>query len=107
MQSGFPVLPNVDQFFVENFTCELVERTEGFVEQEDIGIAHQRARERGTLLHSARELVWIGIDEVAELNHAEQPSGPGMVGLIDNAAAKLYFHRQQHVIECRPPRQET
>jgi hypothetical protein len=52
-QPGFLALPDADQFLVEDVTRELVEGAEGLVEQKDIGIAHQRARQGGTLLHPA------------------------------------------------------
>ena len=52
-QPGVPALPDADQFLVEDVTRELVERAEGLVEQEDVGIAHQRARQRRALLHPA------------------------------------------------------
>ena len=49
-----------------------VERAEGLVHQDDVGVERQRLRQRRALAHAARELVRIAVAEAAEAD-ALQP----------------------------------
>ena len=50
------VAPEPEQLFVQVVAHDLVQRAEGFVHQQDIGIEGQRAGDAGALLHPARKL---------------------------------------------------
>ena len=65
------VLEQAQQFVVQALAGDLVERTEGFVEQEHLRLQHQRAGQRAAHLHTARQLLGVlGLvaDEVDQLD---------------------------------------
>ena len=49
-------VPEPQQLLVELVADDLVERAEGLVHQQQVGVEGQRAGDRGALLHAAREL---------------------------------------------------
>ena len=53
-----------------------VERRERLVEQQHLRLDRERARERDSLLHAARELVGIALRRVAEPDELEQLARP-------------------------------
>jgi hypothetical protein len=66
-----------DQLELRVFTQLLVERTQGFVEQQQFGPFDQRARERHALLLAAGQLVRFALGEAAEL-HEFQHGGDAL-----------------------------
>ncbi len=63
--------PDALQLALELEARERVERTEGFVEEQKLGLVDQGARDRRPLSHATGELVWIGAREGFEMNQLE------------------------------------
>ncbi len=55
----FGTVPELQQLLVEVVANDLVERAEGLVHQQKIGVEGERAGDRGALLHAARKLPGI------------------------------------------------
>ena len=68
--------PEIAQHAPELLAGEGVERGEGFVEQQQLGLVDQRAAERGALLHSAGELPRKPQLVAVEADRAEQRGRP-------------------------------
>ena len=68
--------PEFEKLLVEVVADDLVERAEGLVHQQQIGIEGQRAGDRGALLHAARELPGKFVLEALEIDEIEQCADP-------------------------------
>ena len=64
-------LPDAEQQFLHQRAGLVVERAERLVEQQDLGIVGERARDRGALLHAAGELLGKVIVEAAQADLRE------------------------------------
>ena len=65
------LVPQPQQLLVEHVADDLVERAERLVHQQQIGIERQRARDRGALLHAARQLPRELLAEAGEVDEFE------------------------------------
>ena len=92
------------ELLVELLAGDLVERRERLVEQQQVGLGHQRARERGAHAHAARKLGGIAAGGVAEADLLDRP-GARFEPRGARDAAKL--ERQRHVVEQVAPRQQV
>src|SRR5262245_50385774 len=80
-----------------------IERTEGLVHQQQVGIVYERAHDRGALVHSTGQLVGKAVGEVAESDAAKQLLGPlGVACLVQPAHLDL----QEHIVQDRAPGQQ-
>ena len=100
-------LPDADQLLVEHVAGELIERAERLIEQQHVGIAHQRARQRGALLHAARQLMRIG----CRRNRRAGPDRACAAALRRSAASTVLPPRwistgSSTLSSVRPPRQQ-
>src|SRR3989344_118254 len=59
-------LPDAQQQLLHEHAGLVVERAEGLVHQQDLGVVGQRARNGGALLHAARQLLWKMLLEAAQ-----------------------------------------
>jgi hypothetical protein len=80
-----------------------VERAERLVHQHDLGIVHQRAADRGTLLHAAGELPWQLLLEPFEPDQFQQRLRPRQIFV---ARQLLHVDRQHHVGQDVAPGQQ-
>ena len=65
-------LPQLEQLVVEALARQGIERAERLVEQQDLRVADERARDRHALAHAARQLVRIRLGEVGDADELEQ-----------------------------------
>ena len=99
-----PIAPELVELLVELLAGDLVERRERLVEQQQVGLGHQRARERGAHAHAARELRRIaagGVGETDPLDRLARAVQP----LRARDTAEL--ERERHVVEQVAPRQQV
>ena len=68
--------PEVHKVAAERLRRQHVERREGLVEQQHVGIDHQRAGESDALPHAARELLGIGRLEPVETDEIDRLQRP-------------------------------
>jgi hypothetical protein len=68
--------PEGQELLVELVADDLVERAEGLVHEENVGIEGQRPGDRGALLHAARELPGILALEAVELDQLDHAADP-------------------------------
>ena len=71
---------SVEQVGVELVARDLVERAEGLVHQQQVGLRDQAARDRHAHLHAARQLARQGLGELRQA-HQRQRVGDARVGL--------------------------
>ena len=64
-------VPQPQQLLIEHVAHDLVERAERLVHQQQVGIERQRARDRGALLHAARQLPGKLVAEAGEVDEFE------------------------------------
>ena len=81
-----------------------VEGGEGLVEQEDLGIVGERAREADALLHAARQLVGVALAEAAETDQVEHVARARVALRLRFA---LYLETERDIVEHPPVRQQT
>src|SRR5918996_2108817 len=67
--------PHPLEFVVQEVTCDRIERTEGLVHQEDVGILGESASQCDTLPHAARKLIWTLVGKPCEMDEAKEPRG--------------------------------
>ena len=93
----------VDQLVVESLPGDFIERTERFVEQEDLGVQHQRASERAPHLHATGQLLGILVlvtDQVDQLDRL------GRLGSALGLGHVLQLGVELDVALHRSPRQQ-
>ena len=93
-------LPDPQDLLVHPLAGHLVERPERLVHQQDRRLEGERPGDRHALLHPARELVRMVVEEVAELDQVEhllRPGGPA------GAVVAHQLERQLDVVLDRPP----
>jgi hypothetical protein len=59
-------LPKPKHFVLQTHAGEGVERTQGFIEQEHLGMINQGSRQGGALRHSSRKMVGESVAETLE-----------------------------------------
>ena len=96
-------VPELQELFVEMVADDFIERAEGLVHQEEIGVEGERPGDRSALLHAARELPGKLLLEPGELDHPEHPFHPRLL-LRPRIAHDL--ERQPDVPRDRPPRKQ-
>jgi hypothetical protein len=98
------VVPQAQQLLLHLAPRERIERGEGLVHQQDVGLHGQRARDGDALLHAAGEHVRVGVGELGEADLVDHGARalPGLAGAVARAGA----HREQHVLPHRLPRQQ-
>jgi hypothetical protein len=70
----FGARPELQQFLVQPVAHDLVQRAEGFVHQQDVGVEGQRPRDRGALLHAARKLPGKLLLEAGQFHQFQHPA---------------------------------
>jgi hypothetical protein len=102
--------PQVAQDAPEFFAGEGIQRAEGLVEQQHLGLVDQRAADAHALLHAARKLPGKLCLIPAQAHLRQQCAGPLRVfGAACLEVAAVGFddlQRQQHVVQCRAPGQQ-
>src|SRR6266851_2489512 len=97
------LVPQTEQLLVEMVANDLVERSERLVHQQQRGIERQRPRDRGALLHAARELPRKFSLETGQIDQGEIALG----ALPSFALRKAHDLEWQHdVFLDGPPRIE-
>ena len=76
-------LPQPQQIVVQRVPCDLVERRERLVEQQQIGFGDEGARDRDAHPHAARQLARIGVLEPGEADRAQRLGDPVALGRAD------------------------
>src|SRR3954454_16954479 len=71
----FRFFPDAQKLEVHLLARERIKRTERLVHQDQLGIVHERARNRGALLHAAGKLVRVFILVALEPDQREQVAG--------------------------------
>jgi hypothetical protein len=97
------LFPDLQQLEVHLFAGHGVERPERLVHQDQLGIVDERARNGGTLLHAAGELVGEFVLGAAQSDQRQQLAG-ALPALGERKPED--FGRQQHVVENAPPFQQ-
>ena len=69
-------LPDRLELVVHHVTCHRVECPERFVHQQDVGILGERAGQRDSLAHPARQLVRPLVGEVRQVHELQQLVDP-------------------------------
>ena len=93
--------PQRPQRLVQAVAHDLVQRAERFVHQQDVGVERQRPRNRGALLHPARQLPRIAPGELRQLHQFQHAGDP----LLPVGAVEAHdLERQQDVPGDGPPR---
>ncbi len=87
--------PELQQLFVEVVADDFVQRAEGLVHQQQIGIEGERTGNRGALLHAAGELPGEFLAEAGEVDEVE---GAGDAGLLLVARIAHDLQRQRDVL---------
>ena len=97
------LLPDPEDLAVHPLAGHLVERAERLVHQEDRRRERQGPGDRDALLHPARQLERLVLEEVAELDEVEhllRPGGPPVAVPAED------LERQLHVVLDGPPVEE-
>ena len=78
------VLPDADQVGAHLEARQVVERAEGLVHVEQVGVRGERARDLDALAHAARELVRVGALEAGEADHLDvvRDDAPALLGRL-------------------------
>ena len=101
---------NVAQHAPQLLAREGVERAEGLVEHQDLGLVDQRAADRRALLHAAGQLPGEFFGEATEADLFEQSLAFGAIfGLVGTQAASVRlddFERQHHIVDGGAPGQQ-
>src|SRR5262245_59501893 len=101
-QGGLLVLfPDLDELVAHRLTRLRVERAEGLVHDQDLGIDGQRTRDADALAHAARELVRTIVLEALEADQPHVASGP--LGQV-LAGPALQLQPEAYVFDRRAPR---
>jgi hypothetical protein len=95
--------PDPQHFEVQLLAGHRIERPEGLVHEKQPGILNERAHDCRALLHSSRQLVGKGINELRQAHQRQQIDGLAAI-LSDRPFAE--FDRQQNVLQDRAPRQQ-
>jgi hypothetical protein len=104
--------PQVAQRAPQLLAGEGVQRAEGLVQQQHLGLVHQRAADAGALLHAARQLPGKLVLHSRPGPRWPAGRGPGLVFLalavLELAAVGLDdLQRQQHVVQRGAPGQQA
>ena len=94
------LLPDAQDLLVHPLAGHLVERTERLVHQQDRRLEGERPGDRDPLLHPARQLVRMVLDEVAQLDEVEHLLGPRAPS---RAVVAHQLERELDVVLDRPP----
>jgi len=70
------IVPQIEEIAAQGFRCQHVERGKRLVEQQDIRIDDERARETHTLAHAAGQLLRICVLEAVEPDHIDGANCP-------------------------------
>ena len=96
--------PDALQFVVQQVASLGVERGEGFVHQQNIGLGGKRAGDGHALPHAAGELVSVAVLEFAEMHQAQVVVGLFLALGLGNA---LHLHAEFDVLSDREPREQA
>ena len=96
-------LPNAQEFVLQALAGEAVERREGLIHQQHLGLDRERACERHTLALAAGELVRPAVAEIAEPHEVEHRLRTPFP-LRPRGAAP--FEPEGHIGHHPPPRQQ-
>jgi hypothetical protein len=96
-------LPKPQQIVVERHPGDLVERGEGLVEQQQIGIGDQGAGDRDPHAHAARELARISPLKPGEPDRGDFHIGPVSLARPDPSRETK---GQQHIVDDGAPRHQ-
>ena len=89
--------PKPQQIVVQRHPGNLVECGEGFVEQQQIGVGHERAGDRDAHPHAARQLARISLLEPGETDRAQFGHGALALGRPNPAIeAKRQYNIPEH-----------
>src|SRR5215831_21213389 len=103
-QHGLRLLaPQTHELEGQFLACQSIERAEGLVHQQDVGIVHQRAADAGAHLHAARQLARILALEAFETHELQQPLGLNGAGGCDTLHD---LQREKDVVEYAGPWQQ-
>ena len=79
------LVPEPQQLLVELVAHDLVERAEGLIHQQEMGVEGESAGDRGALLHAARELPGKALLESREVDELEITGDPLLALLLGEA----------------------
>ena len=102
LQSG-PIpgyIRGVQKIFAEHDAGLFIERAEGLIHQQNVGLQAQRTRKRRPLTHATGELCRVMIAERGETHRLECAAGPV---LSLGSRHSLECHSEQNVFEHRVP----
>mmetsp|Transcript_11774 Transcript_11774/g.27607 ORF Transcript_11774/g.27607 Transcript_11774/m.27607 type:complete len:203 (+) Transcript_11774:845-1453(+) len=97
---------DLQQLVLQTRAGEGVERTEGLVHQQHLGLHGQRAGDADALLHAAGDLVWALGAGVAHAHQLQRSDGARLLLRRALPAAEDGLDRQQHVVQAAQPRQQ-
>ena len=103
---GAAALPEVEQQVAHVRPGDLVESGEGLVHQQDRCAERERPHEGDPLLHAARELARVGVEEAAQPDGVEQLADPLVGQRLVALALAVELVEQADVVAHRPPRQQ-
>ncbi len=94
------VLPDPQQFILQQVAGLQVQRAEWFVHKQDIGAHRQSAGDADTLLHAAGQLVRVGLGEAGQADEVDV-----LAGDFETLAFRtsLHFQAERHVLQRRSP----
>ena len=98
---GLP--PDPLELVVQDVAGHGVERAEGLVHEQHVGVLGQRPGQGHPLAHATGQLVGLLVDEPLEAHQLEQLEDPGLALLAGDAAQA---QRQLHVLAHREPREQ-
>ena len=95
-------LHDLQQLVLDGAAGQRIERAEGFVEQQHLGLDGEGARDADALLHAAREFRRLLVDRVAEADHFEV-AGAVFGDLLFRPVRPLRFHGEGDVAQHAHP----
>src|ERR1700737_447959 len=90
--------PETEQFFLQGLACDLIERRERLVHQQDFWPEGERAADRDALLHAAGQFMWISVLEPLETGDL-QPAPRFLLALRLRHVTPRDLHRQNDILQ--------
>jgi hypothetical protein len=96
-------LPDSQQLVLQKFARLRVQRSEGLVHQQNLGLVGEAAGDRHPLLHPAAELVRVAVGEAGQSDQFERVGG---AGFARSTAQSCALEGKFDVGPRRPPREK-
>mmetsp|Transcript_27893 Transcript_27893/g.52174 ORF Transcript_27893/g.52174 Transcript_27893/m.52174 type:complete len:340 (+) Transcript_27893:987-2006(+) len=102
----FRAAPDLEQLFLDGAPRERIERAKGFIQQQQLGMVGEGARDGHALSHAARKLAGLAMHHVAFETHLGQEIAGVVLDLVAGPVGMPGLDAEGDVLEGREPRQE-